>query len=70
MYEEGQALALRTEATASPLEARIHALPMEFSLSAVRVVDVSCSPDGVSLPSKAFLKLYDWRCAKEYHGKK
>ncbi|KAF7555562.1 hypothetical protein G7Z17_g2047 [Cylindrodendrum hubeiense] len=69
MYEEGHTLELRIEGADPPLVVRVQARPVDFSLSAVMVVDVLSRPDETPLPSKAFLKLYDRRYATEYRKK-
>ncbi|KLU82137.1 hypothetical protein MAPG_01214 [Magnaporthiopsis poae ATCC 64411] len=68
MYEIGQTLSLQLIPAEVTVEARIHDLPVKFSLSAGMVVDILSHPPSLDLPSRAFLKLYDHRCASQYRS--
>jgi serine/threonine protein kinase len=69
MYEEGQVLELRAQGSPVPIKIRIVKLVTPWTLSAVMLVDVLQQSSDIScieMPERAFLKIYDRRCAEQF----
>lgn len=66
MYRAGHVLSLSVAESCSPLTVRIRECIAPWTLSAVMVVEVLQAPENISVPKKAFLKVYDRRFAKEF----